>query len=327
MGTNRKDSKPSGELTIVTGFFDFGRGNHKQQRRSSRNYLDYFRGWARLQNNVIIYTTKEFESPIKEIRKEFGREDRTTVNVVDDIRSIEPKMLAAMEEIEKRGIFQKWRVRDYDLSNVAMYNYIVMLKFWMLQDAAEKNPQTNMFAWLDFGWNHGGERFPIEEEFDFLWEYEFDKDKVHLFARKHPDQEIGFIKLQMMRDGIMSGQFMCSPANCKPLYEYIKEAMWALLAIDTMDDDQMLLTMAYKRHPEMFQIYESDWFLPVKEYGGNHLTEVENFGKEKRHTLANIKKRGIYKTIILFYIQCIRRSTEERYYLEKRIDALFKEYS
>lgn len=326
MEQDRRDEKISGELTIVTGFFDFGRGSHKQQTRSCETYFEYFRRWARLQNDVIVYTTEEFAPRVKAIRKEFGREEQTTVNVVDNIREIEPEILAAMERVENKGVFWRWRARDYDVSNLAMYNYIMMLKYWMLQDAAEKYPAVNMFVWLDFGWNHGGKVFPIEEEFDFLWEYKFEKDKVHLFIKEQPDQEVGFIKLQLMTDGIMGCQFICAPQNCKLLYEYIKEAMWSLLSIDAMDDDQMLLTMAYKRHPESFKLYESDWFLPVKEYGGGHLTVREGHRKTMRQTLENIKKRGVCKTVRLFYIQYIRRSTEERYYWEKRIHALFKEF-
>lgn len=326
MDRDRKGEKSSGELTIVTGFLDFGRGEHKEQTRSSRNYLEYFRGWARLQNNVIVYTSQELAPRVKEIRREFGREDQTIVNVIDDIRKIEPEILSAMEKIEKKGVFREWRARDYDVSNLAMYNYIVMLKFWMMQDAAAKNPDADMLVWLDFGWNHGGKRFPIEEEFDFLWQYQFEKDQVHLFAKEQPDREVGFIKLQLMTDGIMSGLFACTPQNSGILYEYIKEAMWSLLSIDAMDDDQMLLTMAYKRHPELFKIYKSDWFLPMKEYGGSHLTVREDPGKTKRQTLHNIRRRGLRKTVELFYIQFIRKSTVEKYDLEKRIHSLFRDF-
>lgn len=326
MKDDREKEKSGQQLTIVTGFFDFGRGNHKEQARSSQNYLDYFRKWARLQNHVIVYTTKEFAPKVEAIRQEFGRERQTEIHVVDNIRKIEPELLAAMEKVEKRGLFAKWRARDYDVSNLAMYNYVVMLKFWILQDAARLHPELDMFAWLDFGWNHGGKIFPNEEEFDFLWQYPFEQDKVHLFVKEQPDRELGFMKLQTMTDGIMSCQFMCSPRHCKILYEYVKEAMWSLLSIDAMDDDQMLLTMAYKRHPELFKFYESDWFLPVKEYGGSHLTVRQNPPQSWRTTLERIRKRGIGKTVSLFYIQYIKKSTPERCDLEKRIHALLRRY-
>lgn len=326
MDLNRQHNEIDGELTIVTGFLDFGRGNHRQQSRSSGDYLEYFRKWARIQNDVIVYTTKEFAGQIYKIRKAFGREKQTIVNVVDDFKGIEPEILAAMEQIEKKGIYQKWRARDYDVSNLAMYDYVVMLKFWMMQDAAAKNLSANMLVWLDFGWNHGGKKFPIEEEFDFLWRYNFEKDKIHLFAKEDPDQEVGFVKLQLMTDGIMTGLFVCAPQNCALLYEYIKEAMWSLLSLDAMDDDQMLLTMVYRRHPQLFKVRRSDWFLPMKEYGGAHLTVREEMVKTKRQTFKNIKNRGIYKTLRLFYIQYIRKTTEEFYDLERRIHLLFRTF-
>lgn len=42
--------------------------------------------------------------------------------------------------------------------------------------------------------------------------------------------------------------------------------------LDAIDDDQQLLAMAYKDTPEIFKIHKSEWFLPLKEFGGVHLT-------------------------------------------------------
>ena len=65
------------EITLVTAYFDIGRGLWKKQERDNNKYIEYFRFWARIKNRLIIYTTEEFREEIYEIRKSFGLEDRT----------------------------------------------------------------------------------------------------------------------------------------------------------------------------------------------------------------------------------------------------------
>lgn len=326
MEKEKSIKKSNRELTIVTGFFDCGRGKHQEQARSNQKYLDFFRKWARIQNKLIVYTTKEFEKEIGFIRREFGREEQTHIIIIDKLDSVEPEILKEMKKVEADVIFQKWRARDYDVSNLAFYNYIMLMKYWMLRDAISRFPEIETVVWLDFGWNHGGKVFPHEKEFDFLWEYDFDKRKVHLFAKKRPDNELGFLKLQVMTDGIMGSPVICSRNTADKLYMYVKEAMWSLLSLDAMDDDQMLLTMSYKRHPELFYVHDSDWFLPMKEYGGGHLTVREKQNNDSTGTsiFYKIRKHGLKKLIILFYVQYIKHSTLERYYLEKRVHKIFE---
>ena len=47
------------EITIVTGFFDIGRDKYAFYSRGVEKYLDYFRFWARIQNQIVVYTTPE----------------------------------------------------------------------------------------------------------------------------------------------------------------------------------------------------------------------------------------------------------------------------
>ena len=323
-----ENKKVIDELTIITGFFDFGRGEHKQQARSSQKYFEYFRKWARIQNKLIVYTSSQFAEEVKKIRKEFGREEQTEVVIIDEIEKVEPELLKAMTRIEIKEDFKKWRAREYDVSNIAMYNYIMLMKYWILKDSADRFNWINNMVWLDFGWNHGGKVFPNENEFDFLWKYPFSDEKVHLFIRKSPDEELGFLKLQTMTDGIMGCNFVCSQKNCNDLYDYVKEAMWSLISLDAIDDDQMLLTMAYKRHPELFCLRVSDWFLPMKEYGGEHLTIRGHHaeGKSIKRIYKKICANGLKKSVFLFYIQHIKHDTEEKYDLKKRIQKLYDQY-
>ena len=69
------------------------------------------------------------------------------------------------------------------------------------------------------------------------------------------------------------GPIIIAPTHkCSELWNLVYKAMEALLMLDCIDDDQQLLLMAVREKPELFDINQSEWFLPLKECGGEHLT-------------------------------------------------------
>lgn len=73
-------------ITLVTAFFPIGRGNWSDSTRSDQKYLDYFSYWARIYNNLIVYTTSEFSEKIKNVREKYGRNNTTVITVNDYTR-------------------------------------------------------------------------------------------------------------------------------------------------------------------------------------------------------------------------------------------------
>lgn len=280
-------------ITLVTAFFDCNRGESSYQARTNEKYLDYFRFWARLKNKLIIYTTSEFKEKVLSIRQAFNLESRTVVITVDDVWEIEHDIYALMKDVEKKSSFIDWRYRNKDISNNADYNYIMLMKYWCMQDAVRRKLTAEMVCWFDFGWNHGGEVFSCPEEFDFEWKYGF-TSKIHLFSLSDPSNDTGIIRLQSMTDSIMGSPVICAIEQCSKLYEYCKQSMYSLLSLDCYDDDQMLLRMAYKLHNEDFEIHLSNWFLPLKEFGGGHLTVAK---EQMRSRHFNVNFANIYYKI------------------------------
>ncbi len=263
-------------ITLVTAFFDVGREKLGYQKRENNRYIEYFKFWARIRNRLVVFTTSEFADAIKKVREDLGLGNDTIVIVEDNIWNEEGKLYHAMCRIEKSEQFREIRMRLEDISNKADYDYVMLMKYWCLKRAVEKGyTQGGYTAWIDFGFNHGGKAFSNPEEFDFEWKYPF-KDKICLFARKNPGKELGVIKLLSMTDSIMGGIVVCPDRQCGILYDMCKESMWSLVSIDCIDDDQMLLRMAWRRHPERFQVYKSDWFMPLKQCGGGHLSVMES---------------------------------------------------
>lgn len=64
-----------------------------------------------------------------------------------------------------------------------LYNYIMYLKTYFLTDAINRGLVKNsMVAWVDFGFNHGGEIYSISEEFSLTLTDENLNHKIHLFS-------------------------------------------------------------------------------------------------------------------------------------------------
>jgi hypothetical protein len=68
------------EITIVTAFFDIGRGDWTPDKglphylqRTNDTYIKRFANMAKLENKIIVYTSKEFVKIIK-----LYRQDRPT---------------------------------------------------------------------------------------------------------------------------------------------------------------------------------------------------------------------------------------------------------
>lgn len=281
------------DITIITAYFNCGRDKNEGQCRTDEDYIEYFRFWARMKNMVIVYTSSDFADRILEVRREFGVEERTKVIVINDLWSIEEDLMQAMLRIETQGEFANLRIRRDDMSNQARYSYLMLMKYWFMKDAVAKNLTEKQVAWFDFGYNHGGVAFFDPMDFAFEWKYPF-SDKVQLWQIRGEDDEMGLVKLLTMTDSIMGGLIVSPRELCQELFDLCYEAMWGLVTLDCFDDDQMLLRMAYKRKPGLFEIHNSKWFLPIKECGGAHL-KVKEIERVQKNSFKDNLINGISK--------------------------------
>lgn len=263
------------EITIVSAFFDIGRGNMQGFERSSNKYVEYFKFWARMRNKLVVYTDKITAEQVLAIRDEFNLKDRTQVIIVDDVYGLEPEVYAQIENALKNEAAVNFR--DYPKNPESWnprYNYVTYLKPYFVADAVKKGYVDGMVAWVDFGYNHGGENCIYSAEFDFLWSYDF-SPKIHLFAMEEPDDMPIFEVVKTMR-AYIAGAIMVAPAELWiDFAQLYKESMLHLTHCGVADDDQTLSIMAYRERPELFEIHPvDDWFIALKCVGGEHLTRA-----------------------------------------------------
>ena len=213
-----------------------------------------------------------------------------------------------MEAVSKNQEFRDYRMYVNAMSNDAKYDYVMLMKYWCLKDAEERGLIEDMAAWMDFGYNHGGEFFTKPEEFAFLWDYDFSR-KIHCFAFSDPMKILGVRHMQFQRDCMMGAPVVVPKELCGEFWRQIKFAIDALLWIDCIDDDQQLLLMAYKQYPELYELHYSDWFLPLKEYGGAHLTVKEKTVVKKpwKAVLVELYRKFTGKTIEQQFLKRVKR--------------------
>lgn len=280
-------------ITLVTAFFNIGREKFKAIPRTNNTYIDNFRFWARMKNYLVVYTEPAMASTIRDVRNEFGLLDKTKIIEIEDISAIEPEILSKMESIKGNGWFERFRILPNATSNIPYYSYLMLLKTWFLQDSVKNGYASGTIAWFDFGFNHGGRLYTKPEEFDFEWDYKF-SDKIHFFYYKEIDKKPIYETVRRLADCIMGCLYIVPDHYCSDLWSLTRSAMVSLTTVDLYDDDQLLLLMAYRARPEIFELHKSEWFLPLKEYGGNHLS-VKRQGTRPKHKQVVIDMRAYIK--------------------------------
>lgn len=281
------------EIALVTAYFNIGRDNWPGFNRGDDKYLGYFSHWARLRNQLIVYTTPDISSKVMDIRRRFGLEKQTTVISIADIATCVPDIYAAIKKTMKNKdswLFHK-KLNHPESWNY-LYNYMTGIKSYFVQDAIEKKLATGTVAWIDFSYDHGGEEFPYSEDFDFLWSYDFEP-KIHLFLAKELDDTPIFKIVQTM-DTYIRGGIVVAPAPLwKSFWEDSRRAIQTLADCGLADDDQTITLMAYRKHPNHFKNHLTTyWGEALRAYGGEQI-RLRPPRKKKTHALHQQWKQYI----------------------------------
>ncbi len=286
-----------GEITLVTDFFDIGRGEDKNQelKRNAERYFKEFSHWARIQNQLIVYTDSKSAARVMEIRAGFGLADKTTVVTIDNLFELEGELFERMKKNAQNPAFLKFRYIPEAFSNNPKYDYLWLMKYYFMNDAYNKGLLSENVAWIDFGFDHGGLRY-YPEDFDFKWECDFG-DKINIFCLYDPDTVAGIEILQYLDDCVL-GNMHGLPRELVPTFwELVRKALEALIMLDCVDDDQMLVLMAYKLRPELFKVHVSDWHMQMKALGCEHLRVKEKTPAKVEHPVKKKVRLAVRKVI------------------------------
>jgi protein YibB len=268
-----------GDISIVTNFFDIGRGNLPPvvrnrvlphfQHRNVETYFAYFNELAKLKNDMVVYTTKDFSERIFDIRNNYGLAEKTNIVVMDhflpsefnDIKKRVSEVLESSsfyEKVDKPHFVEYWWP-DYIM--------IQFMKIFYINHAISSNLIKNdLTAWIDFGYCRNTTSLPPSNK----WNYNFDKEKIHLFSLRpvEPNRPIDDI-IYKGDVYIMGCHMVAGTEKWKKFKDYVYNSMILLLNNNLVHYDQTLYLMSYLMHPDEFHlryIDPADWFVVLKNY-------------------------------------------------------------
>ncbi|STZ08826.1 protein YibB [Moraxella caprae] len=261
-------------ITIVTAFFDIGRGEISTEdypnylKRTTDTYFEYFSNLAQLENDMVVFTSKEFEQRILDIRKE-----KNTKVIIFDFKNklnYHRKLISNIQNnldfINKINPEQRKNIEYWSADYVMINN----MKTLFVNMAIQQGLSTHQIAWLDFGYIRDLDTLNNIKE----WKYDFNPEKVHFFSINKNIKDIK--NFEQVTDFIFNNQVFliggCIVATSKKWGEFLvllHHCQKELIQNNIIDDDQGLYVMCLYKKPDLFQINflgKNKWFDLFKKY-------------------------------------------------------------
>lgn len=268
------------KITLVTAFFPIGRADWATSSRSNDKYFAYFRRWAGIANNLIVFCPTNYARQIEKIRLGRGRKNTrfVTFEKFDDLI---PGCLSAFQRTIPP--YQGYSVfPQLPETQQADYDYVMALKSWCIKKAGSiaEDPQL---AWIDFGFDHGGAYYKDASLLSQEWQYLSSKE-VTLFAVHPLDQTPIFDVVRRTDTYIQGDSFIVRTGYAQTFYDRIQQEYSHLIACGLPDDDQTPLLMFARENPEVCEVLPSGWFSMIDDYRVGHRDQGQKHmdGKTKR---------------------------------------------
>ncbi|PWD85342.1 WlaTC/HtrL family glycosyltransferase [Ignatzschineria cameli] len=263
-------------ITIVTAFFNIGRDKwlHGFQR-SAKDYLLYFKNLASLDNEMIIFTSKEYIPIIQKYRK-----NRPTHIIEIDFQKKLKYTIQKVQTILDSDKYQQL-IPSHLLKNpeyhCAEYVVVTNLKFYFMKKAVETvckmHRDSHLFAWIDFGFCRTNSTTNGIKN----WYHNFDPNFIHLLTLKDPfiieDKETMLQKALHNEGIIIGGMMIGSKTSWERLYPLITQLQSFYLKKNISDDDQGTILMMLCERPDLFIVHKSKngWFSGFKQFNKGSL--------------------------------------------------------
>lgn len=259
-------------ITIVTAFFDIGRGDWTPDKglphyleRKTDTYLERFGYMSGLQNPMVIFTSEDLVDKIKLLRGDKPT-DVLVVDFKNNFNELRNKISEIQKSTEYQSIINPTQIRNPEYWN-ADYVLVNLLKSSFVNRALQLNLiNTDLIAWLDFGYCRNEQTLNGKK----MWTYPFNKDKIHFFNLKDYKEGTFIQDIIANNDVHITGPCIVAGKEKWPLLEYlVQHNTNELLKNKLIDDDQTLLLMSYLSDKDSFELHkvpEQDWFIIFRDY-------------------------------------------------------------
>ena len=266
------------KITVITCFFDIGRSDWTADKglpgflqRTTDTYFERFAHLATLDNPMVIYTSEDFSERVAALR--VGREEMTKIVVVNfkenflEEREIIKEIQNDPKFIERITPSQR-KMPEYWNADYVLVNY---LKSTFVNHALSCGMvDTDLVSWIDYGYCRDASTLGGHTS----WSYDFDKEKIHVFAIKDFKEETMIETVIANNDVYITGPCIVAAQEMWPkLFTMMQHQFNFLTNHDLVDDDQTLLLMCTLGNPSEFQIHKishNDWFVVFKDYNDDN---------------------------------------------------------
>lgn len=247
-------------ISIVTMFFDIGRGNwlsnNGEFQRSNDKYFGYFSHLAKLENDITVFTTDEFSEHILTLRQ--GKPTNIVTINLDDFQSWTDKIAKIQQNPNFLANIPLHIQQNPEYAS-PLYTLITNLKTHFVSQAIQKNlVQHEQVAWVDFGYCRDETTLQGIQH----WQYNFDPNYVHLFTIR-PHKLLGIfphprfarsmkkVKYAMFNNKvyIIAGITVATQQKWGEFLQKLTEIHLQLLNENIIDDEQGVYLMCNALYP------------------------------------------------------------------------------
>lgn len=261
------------DITVVTSYFDIGRGNWPRvvrgrempwyAHRNEDTYFDYFTRLATLKNDMVIFTEEKSAEKIRKIRKDNsdGKTNIMIVDLQDSIKSVKPRIETVINRPEYINLVNNPHFPEYWNADYILVN---LLKSTFVNHAISQGViDTPLAAWIDFGYVREAKTLTP----GIHWKHDFDPSKMHYFNLRPIDKDRPIFDIIKTGDVYIMGCHIVGGLEAwKTNQKMTQRNLESLLVSGLMDDDQTFLLMNYLMNTDVIDLHyinenENGWFV------------------------------------------------------------------
>ena len=266
-------------ISIVTAFYDIGRGNWSPEngfpsylQRTTETYIERFSYMSQLNNEIVVFATEDTNKKLRRFNS------KNNIKFIDfDLIKTFSELRNRIHSIQKNENYQK-RISSQQRINPEYWNpdYVLvnfMKSYFVNKAISDKHISNDLAAWIDFGYFRTEEKIPGSKS----WSYDFDPSKIHLFNYKAYDNTSIETIIANNIVYILGAQIVGGKSAWPKFEDTMKKQMKTLFDNNLVDDDQTLLLMTSIAEPKLIELHN----IPDHQLGLDPFVLFSHFNKDK----------------------------------------------
>lgn len=238
------NNKDGNNITIVTAFLDLNLNRPSKRPSQVYDYIEKSKETLSINQNMVIYLSKNLINSVKEYRKKLGFENKTKIIEINEKENLYLyNKLNIIEENVKKN------VSPY---NIAKYILTVNSRYNLIKDAIVNNYFNNdYYAWIDFS---AGHIVDIPKNYKITYSNEH-KIRIAWIGRAKKNKTKFEYNYKCSGGGVFVGHKII-------MLELIKlhdVEFQNLMRLGYCINDDKLLFLIFEKYPQMFDMYVSGY--------------------------------------------------------------------